>query len=297
MPEPRVHCRGLSAGYGGADAIHDVDLDVETGSVCMLVGPNGSGKSTLLFALLGMIGNARGEISIFGRDPRYQRSKVLEDVTFVADVASLPRTIRLNRLAEMVNRLHPAFNMPLFHELLGLARVPKNAYPRTLSKGQLAQAHLALVMAIDARLLVLDEPTLGMDIEARRRFRDTLVEKYLNGQRSLLVTTHYPNELASLITHVAFIESGRIVFSGRKDDMQEEYRIVRCQADKLTEARAHLPAPLEESPLPEGSFDLLFQGADAESLNAYGEQRPASVEDVYLSVTRRQDRVRTEAVG
>ncbi|HLY06539.1 MAG TPA: ABC transporter ATP-binding protein, partial [Rhizomicrobium sp.] len=235
-----IEAKGLRKAFKNTVALDGIDLSVERGRILGLIGPNGAGKSTALNAILGLI-PYEGELKVLGRDPWNERNALMQDVCFIADVAVLPRWMRVSQAVDYVAGVHPRFDRAKAESFLAKTAIKRTSKIRELSKGMVTQLHLALVMAIDARLLVLDEPTLGLDILYRKRFYDSLLNDYFDHSRTILVTTHQVEEIQDILTDLMFIDRGRIVLSCSMEAFEERYSELTVGADKLPAARAHNP--------------------------------------------------------
>ena len=244
-----IVARGLSKTFGSTRALDNVNFHVQPGRIVGLIGPNGAGKTTALKALLGLT-RFDGELSVLGLDPYHQRHRLMQDVCFIADVAVLPRWIRVSQLIDFVGATHPRFRREVCEHFLARSDIKRTSRVRELSKGMVTQLHLALVMAIDAKLLVLDEPTLGLDILMRKQFYDTLLNEYFDAERTILVTTHQVEEIQHLLTDLLFIDHGRIVLDATMDDVQEKYAQVSVRPEHLAAARTHKPIGGAPGPRP-----------------------------------------------
>src|SRR5712664_3147366 len=220
-----IEARGLRKAFGTTVAVDGIDLRVEEGRILGLIGPNGAGKTTALNAILGLT-PYQGELRVLGRDPWTERDQLMRDVSFIADVAVLPRWMRVSQVIDYVAGVHPRFDRAKAEGLLAKTSIGRDRKVRELSKGMVTQLHVALIMAIDARLLVLDEPTLGLDILFRKQFYDSLLNDYFDRNRSVLVTTHQVDEIQHVLTDVMFIDRGRIVFDRSMEDVESRYREV-----------------------------------------------------------------------
>ena len=275
-----IESRGLRKAYGTTVALDGIDLRVEEGRIVGLIGPNGAGKTTALNAILGLT-PYQGELRVLGRDPWRARDELMRDVCFMADVAVLPRWIRVAQILDYVAGVHPRFNRAKAEGFLAKTTIGRAKRVRELSKGMVTQLHLAIVMAIDARLLVLDEPTLGLDILYRKQFYDSLLTDYLDESRTILVTTHQVEEIQHVLTDVMIIDRGRIVFNRSMEDVETRYREVAVHPDQLAAARAlH---PIHERP-GIGRSVLLFDGPDRQQLAALGEVRTPGLADLFVAV-------------
>jgi ABC-2 type transport system ATP-binding protein len=275
-----IEARGLRKAFGDTVAVDGVDLHVEEGRIVGLIGPNGAGKTTALNAILGLI-PYQGELRVLGRDPWKEREQLMRDVSFIADVAVLPRWIRISQLLDYVAGVHPRFDRAKAEGFIAKTTIRLNSKVRELSKGMVTQLHLALVMAIDARLLVLDEPTLGLDILFRKQFYDSLLNDYFDRSRTIVVTTHQVDEIQDVLTDVMFINRGKIVFSCSMEEFESRYAEVMVKPEKLEAARALKPIK-ERQAL--GRSLLLFDRADRKQLAELGEVRTPSIADLFVAV-------------
>ena len=255
-----IEARGLRKSYGTTVALDGIDLNVEEGRILGLIGPNGAGKTTALNAILGLT-RYDGELRVLGHEPWTQRDRLARDVSFIADVAVLPRWLRVSQAVDYVAGVHPRFDRAKAEGFLARTDIGRASKVGELSKGMVAQLHLALVMAIDARLLVLDEPTLGLDILYSKQFYDTLLNDYFDGSRTIVVTTHQVEEIQDVLTDLMFIDRGRIVLECGMDEFESRYVEVMVRPEQLTAARAHRPIH-ERQVL--GRSILLFDRAKAE---------------------------------
>jgi ABC-2 type transport system ATP-binding protein len=275
-----IEARGLRKNYGKTEALAGVDLRVEEGRIVGLIGPNGAGKTTALNAILGLT-PYEGELRVLGRDPWEERDRLMRDVCFISDVAVLPRWIRVRQALDYVAGVHPRFDRGKAEALLAKTTIGREARVRELSKGMVAQLHVAIVMAIDARLLVLDEPTLGLDILYRKQFYDTLLNDYFDGDRTILVTTHQVEELEHVLTDVLFIDRGRIVFGGPMDTLELRFAEVAVRPEKAAEARALKPLSERQSL---GRTVMIFENTERGRLAALGEVRTPGLADIFVAV-------------
>jgi len=279
-----IEARGIRKAFGTTMALDGVDLGVEEGRIVGLIGPNGAGKTTALNAILGLT-PYQGQLTVLGRDPWTARAQLMRDVAYIADVAVLPRWIRVSQLLDYAGGVHPRFDRDKAEGFLARTAIKHNARVRELSKGMVTQLHLALVMAVDARLLVLDEPTLGLDILYRKRFYDALLNDYFDQSRTILVTTHQVEEIQDVLTDVVFINRGRIVFASSMEQFESRYLEVVVRPDRLAAARAL--RPIHERQML-GKSILLVEGADREQLAALGEVRKPSLADLFVAVMETQ---------
>jgi ABC-2 type transport system ATP-binding protein len=275
-----IEARGLRKAYGATVALDGVDLRVEEGRILGLIGPNGAGKTTALNAILGLT-PYQGELRVLGRDPWSERERLMCDVCFIADVAVLPRWIRVSQALDYVAGVHPRFDRGKAEGFLAKTSIGKTRRVRELSKGMVAQLHLAMVMAIDARLLVLDEPTLGLDILYRKQFYDSLLNDYFDRSRTIVVTTHQVEEVQHVLTDLMFIHHGRIVFGCSMEEFEARYAEVTVKPERVAEARSLRPIN-ERQAL--GRSILLFDRADRQKLATFGEVRTPSIADLFVAV-------------
>ena len=277
-----VAARGLGKRYKNTAALDDVSFEIQPGRIVGLIGPNGAGKTTALKAILGLT-DFQGELSVLGLDPRKQRGKLMEQVCFIADVAVLPRWIRVREAVDFVAHVHPRFDRRKCEAFLARTRLTPEMRVKQMSKGMIVQLHLALVMAIDARLLVLDEPTLGLDILYRKQFYQSLLEDYFDEHKTIIVTTHQVEEVEHILTDLMFIQNGKIVLDADMDAVGERFAEVMVAADKAAAARAL--KPIDERTV-FGKSIFLFDGADRAQLEALGEVRRPSVSDLFVATMK-----------
>jgi ABC-2 type transport system ATP-binding protein len=279
-----IEARGLRKTFGITTALDGIDLRVEEGRILGLIGPNGAGKTTALNAILGLT-PYQGELRVLGRDPWTERDQLMRDVSFIADVAVLPRWIRVSQTLDYMAGVHSRFRRAKAEALLAKTTIRRNSRVRELSKGMVAQLHLALVMAIDAKLLVLDEPTLGLDILYRKQFYDSLLNDYFDRSRTILVTTHQVEEIQDVITDLMFIDRGRIVLECSMEEFESRYLEVMVNPEHVTAARTLKPIQ-ERSVF--GRSVMLFDGANREQVAALGEVRRPSIADLFVAVMSRE---------
>ncbi len=277
-----IEARGLRKVYGTTVALDNVDLRVNEGRILGLIGPNGAGKTTALNAILGLT-PYEGSLTVLGRDPWNAREELMRDVSFIADVAVLPRWIRVSQLLDYVAGVHPRFDRAKAESFLARTTIKRTSKVRQLSKGMVAQLHLALVMAIDAKLLVLDEPTLGLDILYRKQFYETLLNDYFDRTRTIVVTTHQVEEIQEVLTDLMFIDRGRIVLECSMEEFDARYFEVMVNPEHLAAARAL--KPMHERPM-FGRSVLLFDGIDREQLASLGEVRRPSIADLFVAMMK-----------
>lgn len=275
-----IEARGLRKTFGSTIALDGVDLRVEEGRILGLIGPNGAGKTTALNAILGLT-SYQGELRVLGRDPWTSRDQLMRDVCFIADVAVLPRWMRVSQALDYVAGVHPRFDRAKAEGFLSKTNIKRASKVRELSKGMVTQLHLALIMAVDARLLVLDEPTLGLDILYRKQFYDSLLNDYFDRSRTIVVTTHQVEEVQHVLTEVMFIDRGRIVFGCNMEEFESRYLEVVVSPDNLAAGRALKPMYERQSL---GRSILLFDGVNRQQLAALGDVRTPSIADLFVAV-------------
>ena len=275
-----IEARGLRKAYGTTIALDGVDLRVVEGRIVGLIGPNGAGKSTALNAVLGLT-PYRGELRVLGRDPWSARDQLMRDVCFIADVAVLPRWMRVSQALDYVAGVHPRFDRAKAEGFLARTSIQRTKKVRELSKGMVTQLHLALVMAIDAKLLVLDEPTLGLDILYRKQFYDSLLNDYYDRTRTIVVTTHQVEDIQNVLTDVMFIDRGRIVLTCSMEEIESRFVEAMVRPEQVAAARALKPIH-ERQVLGRGIF--LFDRADRQQLSTLGDLRTPSIADLFVAV-------------
>jgi len=281
--EAVVSAKNLRKVYRQKPALDNTSFTIEPGRIVGLIGPNGAGKTTALKALLGLTA-FEGELRVLGMDPRSQRNALMNDVCFIADVAVLPRWLRVKEAIDFVAGVHPRFDRARCERFLANTKLQPKQRVRELSKGMVVQLHLALVMAIDAKVLVLDEPTLGLDILYRKEFYQRLLEDYFDEQKTIIVTTHQVEEIEHILTDVLFIRDGRIVLSTDMEALAERYTELLASADTLDAARAL--GPIDERALPFGKTVLLFDGVEHARLAALGETRNPGLADLFVATMK-----------
>ncbi len=279
-----VTARGVSKHFGDTKAVDNVDFDIEPGRIVGLIGPNGAGKTTLLKAVLGLT-DCDGDLSVCGLDPFRQRRALMHQVSYVADVAVLPRWIRVKQLLKFVEKMHANFSIDKAHHFLKQTKIAPNALVKTLSKGMVVQLHLAIIMAIDAKLLVLDEPTLGLDILFRKSFYADLLNDYFDEQKTIIVTTHQVEEIENLLTDVMFIDDGRIVLNETVDGVAERYTELMTAPDYAERARGLTPLA-ERSVF--GKSVFTFEGVPRDKLESLGEVRTPGLADLFVAKLSRE---------
>jgi ABC-2 type transport system ATP-binding protein len=274
-----IEAQGLNKSYGATRALDDVNLTVDRGRIVGLIGPNGAGKTTLLKAVLGLT-DFKGQLQVLGLDPRQKRDALMRDVCFIADVAVLPRWLKVSQALDFVEGVHPRFDRARADDFLKKTSIKRTSRVRELSKGMVTQLHLALILAIDATLLVLDEPTLGLDLVYRQNFYDTLLNDYFDKERTILLTTHQVEEVEHLLTDVIFVRSGKVLLNSSVERLAERYA-------QLTVKREDLPAARKLEPFHErelfGRVALFFEGRSMEELARLGDVRRPSIADLFVA--------------
>jgi len=283
-----IEAQGIRKTFGTTVALDGVDLRIEEGRIVGMIGPNGAGKTTALNAILGLT-PYDGQLTVLGRDPWTARAELMRDVAYIADVAVLPRWIRVAQLLDYAGGVHPRFDRAKADAFLARTAIRSNAKVRELSKGMVTQLHLALAMAVDARLLVLDEPTIGLDILYRKRFYDSLLNDYFDQGRTILVTTHQVDEIQDVLTDFVFINRGRITFGSSMEQFESRYLEVVVRPDRIAEARALRPIH-ERQGLGRSILlvDLQDGGADRQQLAALGEVRKPGIADLFVAMMEAQ---------
>lgn len=274
-----VSASGVSKSFGSVRAVDNVSFEIEKGRITGLIGPNGAGKTTLLKAVLGLT-DCEGSLSVMGLDPFRQRRELMQNICFIADVAVLPRWIRVRQLLDFVEAIHPRFARKRAEDLLAQTKIPKGAKVRELSKGMVTQLHLSIITAVDATLLVLDEPTLGLDIIFRKEFYRNLLNDYFDEERTILVTTHQVEEIENLLTDVMFINNGRIVLDARMDTLPDRYVELMAAGEAAEKARQMNPIFEREV---FGKQVLTFEGVNRSELESLGELRTPDIADLFVA--------------
>jgi ABC-2 type transport system ATP-binding protein len=278
-----IEARGLTKHFGATHALDNVSFSIEAGRIVGLIGPNGAGKTTALKAMLGLT-TYEGQLKVLGRDPYSDRDALMRDVCFIADVAVLPKWLRVCQALEYVQAVHPRFERARADEFLKKTDIRMTSRVRELSKGMVTQLHLALILAIDARLLVLDEPTLGLDLLFRRQFYDTLLNDYFDKERTILLTTHQVEEIENLLTDVIFINHGRIALDSPVEGLAERYAQVNVNPDQAARAREMKPFYEREV---FGRVAMFYEGRTPDELGALGEVRTPSIADLFVAKMQR----------
>jgi ABC-2 type transport system ATP-binding protein len=282
--EPIVSARGLSKSFGRKQILHNLDFDIPAGRIYGLIGHNGAGKTTTLNAMLGLT-SYEGTIRVLGEDPFARRAQLMENVAFISDVASLPRFLRVRELFALLTNIHPNFSQEKARQFLEGTDIRPEMKIRTLSKGMIAQLHLAVVMAINAKLLVLDEPTLGLDITYRKRFYRRLLEDYMTEERTLIITTHQVDEIEFMLSDIMFIRDGELILHMQMETVSEKFtQLVVNDAEAQTKARTYGPV-YEETRF--GQTVLIFDGVEREKLEPLGRISTPTISDLFVALMQR----------
>ena len=274
-----VSASNVSKSFGNVHAVDHVSFEIEKGRIMGLIGPNGAGKTTLLKAVLGLT-DFEGELSVLGLDPFRQRKELMQNICFIADVAVLPRWIRVYQLLDFVEATHPNFSRSRAEELLAQTKIMSRSKVRELSKGMVTQLHLSIITAIDAKFLILDEPTLGLDIIFRKEFYANLLNDYFDGERTILITTHQVEEIENLLTDIMFINDGKILLDASMESLSEQYVELMTSGDDAEKARGL--GPIAERDV-FGKKIMLFDGVDRQNLEGLGEIHKPSVADLFVA--------------
>lgn len=277
-----VEARSVSKSYGAVRAVDNVSFDIEKGRITGLIGPNGAGKTTLLKAILGLT-DCQGTLSVLGLDPFRQRRELMRNICFIADVAVLPRWIRVSQLLNFTEKVHPSFSRQRANTLLAETKISSGSRVRELSKGMITQLHLSIISAVDAKFLVLDEPTLGLDIIFRKEFYSNLLSDYFDEERTILVTTHQVEEIENLLTHLIFINEGRLILDAAIDDLPQRFAELQTSGDNADAARALRPFNEREGI---GKKIMMFENTDREKLRGLGEVHVPAVADLFVAMVK-----------
>lgn len=277
-----IKARKLHKTYNNLKVVNDVDFNVSAGQVLGVIGPNGAGKTTLLKALLGLI-PIDGQLEVLDLEPRTQRTQLLEDVCFIADTAILPRWMKVSQALDYVDGVHQKFNREKAESFLKSTTIKLSSKIRHLSKGMVTQLHLALVMAIDAKLLVLDEPTLGLDIIHRKEFYSTLLTEYYDKNKTIIITTHQVEEIQNILTDVMFIDQGSIILKESMEDIPSHYIAVDVDEENIERARAL--SPLSEQRML-GSTAMIFRTNNTGELETLGKTKNPDIADLFLATVK-----------
>jgi len=280
-----VRARGIKKKYSDNNALNGLDLDLHQGQILGLIGPNGAGKSTFLHAVLGLI-KSEGSLEVMGLEPFKNRHQLLKKVCSITDVAVLPKWMTVEQMLEYVEGVHPEFDPKKARSILSKTNIKNKSKIRTLSRGMIVQLHLAIIMAIDAELLVLDEPTLGLDLVYRKEFYSRLIEDYFDGNKTILISTHQVEEIEGVLTDVVFLDKGQAVMSESIDSLNERFLELRPNADNNEKAKALNPINIRTEL---GRTVFLYENMDIEKLSSLGEVRPPFIADLFVAIMNRSD--------
>lgn len=275
-----ISAKGLSKSYGDFQALKNVDLNIGKGQIVGLIGSNGAGKTTLINSILGLV-SFDGELNVMGFNPHSERDELMKEVCFISDVATLPKWIKVKEVLQYVEGIHPKFDREKALSFLTETTIPMNKAVGKLSKGMVVQLHLALVMAINAKVLVLDEPTLGLDILYRKRFYDQLLEDYFDEERTIIITTHQVDEIENILTDVIFIRDGAIMYNASMEETLSTWKVVEPKADMIDEVRALSPYRENKSL---GRVSFIFNDKDRETLSSFGDVKRLSLSDLFVTL-------------
>ena len=280
-----VRARGIKKRYSDNNALNGLDLDLRQGQILGLIGPNGAGKSTFLHAVLGLL-ESEGSLEVMGLEPFKNRHQLLKKVCSITDVAVLPKWMTVEQMLEYVEGVHPEFDPKKARSILSKTNIKNKSKIRTLSRGMVVQLHLAIIMAIDAELLVLDEPTLGLDLVYRKEFYSRLIEDYFDGNKTILISTHQVEEIEGVLTDVVFLDKGQAVMSESIDSLNERFLELRPNADNNEKAKSLNPINIRTEL---GRTVFLYENIDIEKLSSLGEVRPPSIADLFVAIMNRSD--------
>jgi len=278
-----IKARNIEKNYADGSALAGFDLDVYQGQIMGLIGPNGAGKSTFLQAILGLV-DIKGELEVLGLSPKKDRHELLTRVCSITDVAVMPRWMTVGQVLKYVDGVHPNFNLTKARKILSKTNIKRSSRIRALSRGMVVQLHLSIVMAIDAELLVLDEPTLGLDLSYRKEFYSQLIEDYFDGNKTIIISTHQIEEIEGVLSDIVFLDQGKEVLSGSIEDLNQRFLELRPKADNLEKAKALNPLFIKTEL---GRPVYLYDGADIEKLKDFGEVYPPAIADLFLAVMKK----------
>ena len=282
-PQIVIKARNIEKNYADGSALAGFDLDVYQGQIMGLVGPNGAGKSTFLQAVLGLV-DIKGELEVLGLSPKKDRHELLTRVCSITDVAVMPRWMTVGQVLKYVDGVHPNFDLTKARKILSKTNIKRSSRIRALSRGMVVQLHLSIVMAIDAELLVLDEPTLGLDLSYRKEFYSQLIEDYFDGNKTIIISTHQIEEIEGVLSDIVFLDQGKEVLSGSIEDLNQRFLELRPKADNLEKAKALNPFFIKTEL---GRPVYLYDGADIEKLKDFGEVYPPAIADLFLAVMKK----------
>ncbi len=275
-----IKASGVVKSYDGNNALNGIDIEVASGQILGLIGPNGAGKSTFLQSVLGLV-NTEGTLDVLGMDPRKDRHKLLKDVCSITDVAVLPKWMTVNQVLFYVEGVHPGFNLEKCLSILSRTNIKRDSKIKTLSRGMVVQLHLSIVMAIDAKLLVLDEPTLGLDLVYRKEFYSQLIEDYYDGDKTILISTHQVEEIEGVLSDAIFMNQGRVVMQDSIESINKKFLELRPSQDSIEEAKSLGPI---HHRVELGREVFLFEDCDVSKLSELGELRPPVIADLFMAI-------------
>ena len=278
-----IKARNIQKRYTDRSALAGFDLDVYSGQIMGLIGPNGAGKSTFLQAILGLV-DTTGELEVLGLSPQKDRHELLNRVCSITDVAVMPRWMTVEQVLKYVEGVHPRFDLIKATKILSRTNIGRSSRIRTLSRGVVVQLHLALIMAIDAELLVLDEPTLGLDLAYRKQFYSQLIEDYFDGNKTIIISTHQVEEIEGVLSDVVFLDQGKEIMSGSIEDLNQRFQELRPKADNLEKAKALNPLSIRTEL---GRPVYLYEGVEIEKLKDFGDVHPPAIADLFLAVMKK----------
>ena len=281
-----IKAKNIHKKYAGNSALAGFDLDVYSGQIMGLIGPNGAGKSTFLQAVLGLV-DTTGELEVLGLSPQKDRHELLKRACSITDVAVMPRWMTVDQVLKYVEGVHPRFDLSKARKILSTTNIRRSSLIRTLSRGMVVQLHLAIVMAIDAELLVLDEPTLGLDLSYRKQFYSQLIEDYFDGNKTIIISTHQVEEIEGVLSDIVFLDQGKEVMSGSIEDLNQRFLELRPKGDNLEKAKALNPLSIRTEL---GRPVYLYEGADVEKLRDFGEVHPPAIADLFLAVMKKNSK-------
>jgi ABC-2 type transport system ATP-binding protein len=277
-----ISATNVTKTFGNLRAVDNVSFELEKGRITGLIGPNGAGKTTLLKAVLGLT-DCQGSLSVLGLNPFKQRKELMQNISFIADVAVLPRWIRVSQLLDFIESIHPRFSRQKAQDLLAKTRISPTARVRELSKGMVTQLHLSIITAIDAKLLVLDEPTIGLDIIFRKEFYSNILNDYFDQQRTILITTHQVEEIENLLTDVMFINDGRLVLNASMETLPERFTELSTNGENAERARKM--GPIHERDM-FGKKIMIFEGVTRDQLKGLGETKTPAIADLFVAMVK-----------
>ena len=278
-----IKAKNIQKKYAGSSALAGFDLEVSSGQIMGLIGPNGAGKSTFLQAVLGLV-DTTGELEVLGLSPKKDRHELLNRACSITDVAVMPRWMTVQQVLRYVDGVHPSFDLDKARKIISRTNIKRSSQIRALSRGMIVQLHLSIVMAIDAELLVLDEPTLGLDLAYRKQFYSQLIEDYFDGNKTIIISTHQVEEIEGVLSDVVFLDKGKKVMSGSIEDINQRFLELRPKADHLERAKALNPLFIRTEL---GRPVYLYEGMDIEKLKDFGDVHPPAIADLFLAVMKK----------